>query len=39
MVQPDAGDNDMLTCYQQFSLYNAFGQNDLFMPSSSSFSC
>jgi hypothetical protein len=37
MVQPDAGDDGTLTCYQQFSLYKDFGQSDLFMPWSASF--
>ena len=37
MVQPDAGDDETLACYRQFSLYNNFGQNDLFMPWSASF--
>lgn len=37
MVQPDAGDDGTLTCYQQFSVYDDFGQKDLFMPWSCSF--
>lgn len=32
LVQPDAGDDGTLGNYQQFSLYEDFGQNDLFMP-------
>jgi hypothetical protein len=32
LVQPDAGDDGSLRNYQQFSLYNDFGQGDLFMP-------
>ena len=32
LVQPDAGDDGTLTCYRQFSVYNDFGQGDLFMP-------
>ena len=32
LVQPDAGDDGSLKNYQQFSLYNDFGQGDLFMP-------
>jgi hypothetical protein len=37
LVQPDAGDDGTLTNYQQFSLYNDFGQRDLFMPWSAAF--
>jgi hypothetical protein len=37
LVQPDAGDDGTLTNYQQFSLYEDFGQNDLFMPWSAAF--
>lgn len=37
LVQPDAGDDGTLNCYQQFSVYENFGQGDLFMPWSSSF--
>jgi len=37
MVQPDAGDDGTLRNYQQFSLYNDFGQRDLFMPWSAAF--
>jgi hypothetical protein len=37
LVQPDAGDDGTLTCYRQFSLYDSFGQNDLFMPWSAAF--
>ena len=36
MLQPDAGDDGTLDCYRQFSVYDAFGQNDLFMPWSAS---
>lgn len=36
-VQPDAGDDGTLNNYRQFSLYEDFGQHDLFMPWSSSF--
>ena len=37
LVQPDAGDDGTLANYQQFSLYEDFGQNDLFMPWSAAF--
>jgi hypothetical protein len=37
LVQPDAGDDGTLSNYQQFSLYEDFGQNDLFMPWSAAF--
>jgi hypothetical protein len=37
LVQPDAGDDGTLMHYQQFSLYNDFGQRDLFMPWSAAF--
>jgi hypothetical protein len=37
LVQPDAGDDGTLANYQQFSLYEDFGQNDLFMPWSAGF--
>ena len=37
LVQPDAGDDGSLSCYRQFSVYDDFGQGDLFMPWSSSF--
>lgn len=37
LVQPDAGDDGSLRNYQQFSLYEDFGQPDLFMPWSVSF--
>jgi hypothetical protein len=37
LVQPDAGDDGTLRCYQQFSLYEDFGQPELFMPWSASF--
>jgi hypothetical protein len=37
LVQPDAGDDGTLSNYQQFSLYEDFGQSDLFMPWSSAF--
>ncbi len=37
LVQPDAGDDGTLTCYRQFSVYDHFGQNDLFMPWSIAF--
>ncbi len=36
-VQPDAGDDGTLTNYQQFSIYEPFGQPDLFMPYSAAF--
>ena len=36
-VEPDAGDDGTLRNYQQFSLYNDFGQRDLFMPWSAAF--
>ena len=39
LVQPDAGDDGTLTNYQQFSLYEDFGQNDLFMPWRPPFRC
>ncbi len=32
LVEPDAGDDGTLRNYQQFSLYNDFGERDLFMP-------
>jgi hypothetical protein len=32
LVQPDAGDDGTLGCYQPFSVYNSYGRNDLFMP-------
>lgn len=32
MLQPDAGDDGSLECYRQFSMYEDFGQRDLFMP-------
>ena len=32
LVQPDAGDDGTLGCYQPFSVYHAYGRNDLFMP-------
>ena len=37
LVQPDAGDDGTLTNYRQFSLYESFGQRDLFMPWSAAF--
>ncbi len=37
LVQPDAGDDGTLVCYRQFSVYDDFGQGDLFMPWSTSF--
>jgi hypothetical protein len=37
LVQPDAGDDGTLANYQQFSVYESFGQADLFMPWSSAF--
>jgi len=37
LVQPDAGDDGSLLNYQQFSLYENFGQRDLFMPWSAAF--
>ena len=37
LVEPDAGDDGTLRNYQQFSLYNDFGQRDLFMPWSAAF--
>jgi hypothetical protein len=37
LVQPDAGDDGSLTNYQQFSMYNNFGEGDLFMPWSAAF--
>ncbi len=37
LVQPDAGDDGTLSNYQQFSLYEDFGQSDLFMPWSVAF--
>lgn len=37
LVQPDAGDDGTLANYQQFSLYEDFGQSDLFMPWSVGF--
>lgn len=37
-LQPDAGDDGTGGTYEQFSCYNDFGQPDLFMPWSSSFS-
>jgi hypothetical protein len=36
LLQPDAGDDGTLNCYRQFSVYDDFGQNDLFMPWSAS---
>ena len=36
-VQPDAGDDGTLGCYRQFSVYDDFGERDLFMPWSVSF--
>ena len=39
LVQPDAGDDGTLANYQQFSLYEDFGQNDLFMPGVRLFHC
>jgi hypothetical protein len=32
LLQPDAGDDGTLNCYRQFSVYEDFGQHDLFMP-------
>ena len=32
LVQPDAGDDGSLCCYQPFSVYNDRGRSDLFMP-------
>lgn len=32
LLQPDAGDDGTLQCYRQFSVYEDFGQHDLFMP-------
>ncbi len=37
LAQPDAGNDGTLTHYQPFSLYDSFGQSDLFMPWSASF--
>jgi hypothetical protein len=37
LVQPDAGDDGTLNCYRQFSIYDHFGQGDLFMPWSAAF--
>jgi hypothetical protein len=37
LAQPDAGDDGTLENYQQFSLYQDFGQSDLFMPWSAAF--
>ncbi len=37
LVQPDAGDDGTQACYRQFSVYDDFGQSDLFMPWSTSF--
>lgn len=37
LVQPDAGDDGTLNNYRQFSLYEDFGQKDLFMPWSVAF--
>jgi hypothetical protein len=31
-MQPDAGDDGTLKCYRQFSVYEDFGDHDLFMP-------
>ncbi len=36
-VQPDAGDDGTLNCYRQFSVYDDFGERDLFMPWSAAF--
>jgi len=32
LVQPDAGDDGSLCCYQPFSVYDSYGRSDLFMP-------
>lgn len=37
LAQPDAGDDGTLSNYQQYSLYQDFGQGDLFMPWSAAF--
>jgi len=37
LVQPDAGDDGSLGNYRQFSAYEDFGQNELFMPWSAAF--
>lgn len=37
LVQPDAGDDGTLNNYQQFSVHENFGQEDLFMPWSIAF--
>ncbi|NUQ66041.1 MAG: hypothetical protein HUU20_26570 [Pirellulales bacterium] len=37
-LQPDAGDDGTGSNYRQFSVYNDFGQPDLFMPNALAFS-